>query len=191
MLKRSLQTLFIFAILLFFLSWEGCSTYNKVHVPLEENSTIQTQHFSFLTPQGVWFDFGYSTLGKKCSNTYNEYCTYTVMADTINPYALLETERFIEIDEDLAFISYITTHYYADETENLEITVVQYFHRCVEVVEKRYREYTSLYCPAQTENGYKLIISTYDSLLKNDLNTSLYSIKATPVDLVYDYDNDY
>ena len=191
MRNRPIHALFIFAILIFFLSWEGCSTYDKIHIPLEENSTVQTQHFSFLTPQGVWFDLGYSTLGKRCPDTYNGYCTYTVMADTINPYAFLETERFIEIDEDLAFISYITTQYYADETENLEITVVQYFHRCVEVVEKRYREYTSLYCPAQTENGYKLIISTYDSLLKNDLNTSLYSIKATPVDLVYDYNNDY
>jgi len=195
MLKKSLQGLLVSGLLLLFMSWEGCARYDKVYPILDENSAITTKHFSFFSPQGIWYQlesyqFEGSTLGQKCPDEPDGYCTYEITADPINPYAFSETEQFIDKTEDSGFISYITTRYYTNDATTLDIKTLQYFHRCVQVRRKSHSVRTSLYCPAQTDNGYKLIVSYY-SALQDDINTSLHSIKATPIDLVYDYNNNY
>jgi len=196
MLKKSLQGLFVLGLLLLFISLGGCARYDKVYPILDENSSIITKHFSFFSPQGIWYQLELyqlegSALGQKCPDEPDGYCTYEITVNPINPYAFSETEQFIDNTEESGFISYITTRYYAKDTTTLDIKILQYFHRCIQVRRTSNSVQTRLYCPTQTDNGYKLIISNYYSDFQDEINTSLHSIRSTHIDLGYGYNTDY
>ncbi len=163
----------------------GCVTYVKDPIYLENGEAVDTKHFTLRSPQGKW-QFMEDYNGVLFSRGDD---IFDIDVDTINPYDDNVIDDFINNTSEEPFKRYIAQHYYHyydDEDYNaMRTSVKQYIHRCL-VVESSYdyemNKMRSVYCPVSTDTGHKMLIVYYDTSVQNDVNASLYSLKATTLD---------
>ena len=153
----------------------GCTTYEKDPYYVQDSEEVTTTHFSLVSPKGVWQIWAsFNDVLFARDLHYFKVFIISIDEDLNN----IMNNFITTVDDDEQFISYINIQY----RYNYEYPtyIRQYHHRCLEVDLNTSKD---VYCPVATTHGHKMLQIEYDTNSTLDVNSSLYSLKATPIDL--------